>query len=209
MSCAVFTFIGLYAVMFEKSNHWLIGASFSAAVLLFILAAFLAWNDEHKAKLDEMARNQQPDVALVWDWSEDQKKIKASDTEKIILIENRSDRYIYNVQIEPVKLSQQLAFDLINEIAPGKQHAALGRWNGKSSGQTNYLYFFANNEQAAVNNGWVFKKLQPQGLSDSFMKIPMRLTYESGGAKWQCDFEFIYDIGDESLFLKKSGQRLA
>ena len=208
MSCAVFTFLGLYALAFGKSNRWLIGASFAAAVALFILAAFLAWADEHKAKLAEIARNQQPDVSLVWDWSEDQKKFKASDTEKIILVENRSGRHIYNVQIEPVKLAQELAFDLINEIAPGKSHIARGRWDGKSSETANYVFFFGNNEQQAVDNGWVFKKTHNRGLSDAFMKIPMAVRYESDGAKWRTEFEFIYDIGDESLFLRKTGQRL-
>lgn len=113
--------------------------------------------------LAERDRTQQPDVALVWDWSEDQKRIRASDIEKIILIENRSNQYIYNVQIEPVKLTQQLTFDLINEIAPRKQHAALGRWNGMSSAHNNYVYFFGNNEQAALDNGWIFKKVHPTG----------------------------------------------
>src|SRR5207237_5675100 len=84
---------------------------------------------------------EQPDVALVWDWPEDVRRNKqlTGQTEKDILVENRSSQHIYNVQIEPVKLKQELTFDLINEIPPGKQHRTVARWDGRSSTQTNYI----------------------------------------------------------------------
>jgi len=46
MSCAVFTFLGLYVALMEKSNRWLLVASVLAAIGLFIVAAFGAWHDE-------------------------------------------------------------------------------------------------------------------------------------------------------------------
>jgi hypothetical protein len=207
MSCAIFTFIGLYALFFDKSNHWLIRASFTSAILLFLVSAFLAWNDEHTAKVEGMARTQQPDVALIWDWPEDVRKVNTlrGSKEKLIMVHNRSAQYVYNVQIAPVKLRQELSFDLINEIAPNGEHVALGKWNGRSSSQTNYLYFFSKNEAEIVERGWAFKKADNSKFSDSFIKIPMMLVYEASGIKWRCDFEFIYDPGDESLFIKKSG----
>jgi hypothetical protein len=36
----------------------------------------------------------------------------------------------------------------------------------------------------------------------------MSITYESDGVTWECIFEFNYDIGDESVFVKKSGRRI-
>lgn len=212
MSCAIFTFMGLYALLLGKSNRWLIGASFTAAVLLFFVAAFGAWQEEHEAKLKEIARTQQPDVAIIWDWPADEKMAKSliGGTEKFILVENRSDRYVYNVQIDSVKLHQELVFDLINEIAPAKQHAALGRWDGRSSEQTNYIYFFGNgdNEKKMLTNRWIYKKIHNRGISDSFIKVPMAVTYGSSGIKWRCEFDFVYAPGDESLFVRKLGQRI-
>lgn len=212
MSCAVFTFLGLYSLVYQKSNSWVISASIIAGLGLFFWSAFLVWNDERQARLDEAAQIQQPDVALVWGWPTDQTAASSltGRTEKDILVENRSGTYLYNVQVEPVDLHQQLSFDLINEIAPGKQHLALGRWNGRSSIQTEYVYFFGNgdNEKQMLANGWVYKKTHNRGLSDSFIKVPMVVTYESSAQQWKCEFDFIYDPGDESLFTRKSGKRI-
>ncbi len=52
MSCAVFTLIGLYALVFDKSNKWTIVAILIAAGLLFLVAAFGAWKEEHKKVKD-------------------------------------------------------------------------------------------------------------------------------------------------------------
>jgi hypothetical protein len=143
------------------------------------------------------------------DWPDDVKRnlgLLGKQKEKDILIHNRSGQYIYNVQIEPIKLVQELTFDLINEIAPSEKHLALGRWNGKSSLTTEYLYFFGNqqNAQIAFENKWIFDKVHQRGVGDQFYKIPMAVLFESNNIKWRCEFEFIYDIGDESLFKKKS-----
>jgi hypothetical protein len=47
MSCALFTFMGLYVAYFRKSNKWLIGASAAAAVGLLFFAAYQVWREEH------------------------------------------------------------------------------------------------------------------------------------------------------------------
>ena len=186
------------------SVYWVV------ALLGFLGAAFRTWLIE--VKKSECI--QQPDVALVWNWSEDQSNAKdlfgLSETDKSILVHNRSGQYIYNVQIEPIVLRQTLTFDTINEIAPGTQNLALGRWDNQSSLQTNYVHFFGNNanEQEASNKGWVHKKLHNRGLSDLFLKVPMAIQYQSGRTTWRCEFDFDYDIGDDSLFCRRSGQRI-
>src|SRR5258708_7622940 len=50
------------------------------------------------------ADNVQPDVALVWDWTDEERPYQSlmGRTEKHILIHNRSERHIYNIQIEPI-----------------------------------------------------------------------------------------------------------
>lgn len=149
----------------------------------------------------------QPDVALVWEFSEDQRKTKSllGYTEKSIIVHNRSNQYIYNVAIAPVRLSQTLSFDVINEIAPSAEHVALGRWDGRSSAVTNYLYFFDKdeNKKAASELGWVHKKLHNRGISDALLKIPMTLTFDSDGITWGYEFDFNYDPGEESCFVRR------
>ncbi|HEV3040594.1 MAG TPA: hypothetical protein VHA33_22715 [Candidatus Angelobacter sp.] len=46
MSSAIFTFLGIYTLIFHKSEHWLIVASFIAGALLSYLACFLTWKEE-------------------------------------------------------------------------------------------------------------------------------------------------------------------
>jgi hypothetical protein len=155
---------------------------------------------------------QQPDVALVWDWVEDQREKNAllGRTEKDILVHNRGNEWVYRVRIAPISLVQEMTFDEINEIAPRAQHCALARWNGRSSLATNYVYFFGKEEngQEASNKGWVYKKIHNRELSDHFLKVPMSLTYECKGATWECVFDFEYNSGEQSAFVKKSGRRV-
>lgn len=60
MSCAVFTFLGLYAEVFKKDNHWIIRDSFIIAGLSVIVAIALAWRDEHRKLIAEMRKNAKP-----------------------------------------------------------------------------------------------------------------------------------------------------
>lgn len=167
--------------------------------------------EDSASRVSVLAVASEPDVALVWDWPEDQRKAKSllGYTEKSILVHNRSGQYIYNVTIDPIKLERELTFDAINEIAPGKEHVALGRWNGKSSLTTNYIYFFGReqDERVLLERGWIQKKLHP-GISDVVIKIPMVIGYVAGGSYWKCEFEFNYDPGDESCFVRKLGYKL-
>lgn len=68
MSCAVFTFIGLIALVFNLSNRWIIAASFAAAVCLFFVAAFFAWNQQRKEVISkdlEISRLSRIDCPIV------------------------------------------------------------------------------------------------------------------------------------------------
>ena len=129
-------------------------------------------------------------------------------TEKHILVQNRSNEYIYNVQVSPISLGTGLAFDPIAEIPPDGQQLAVGRWDGRSRNTTNYIYFFGPTEMEAKEKRLYVKKLHDRGLSSEWFKIPMTVKYEAHGFKWESSFEFTYDPGDESYFEKSSGRRL-
>jgi hypothetical protein len=62
MSCAAFTGLGVYAAATNKGNSWVVDGSAVLAVVFFVLAAFLTWNDEHQKYVAEVAKNQMPDI---------------------------------------------------------------------------------------------------------------------------------------------------
>jgi hypothetical protein len=147
---------------------------------------------------------EQPDIALVWDWTEDQKRMRGlSETEKTILVHNRSPHeWIYKVQVDPIVLAQKLEFDGINEIAPGKLHETLGRWNNSNSLTRNIAEFFSApiNEQEAQRKGWHYTKTHNRGMSPYFLKIPVRVTYKAKNKEWEHKTTFVFDIGLDTFF---------
>jgi hypothetical protein len=152
-----------------------------------------------------MSAGPAPDVALVWDWTEDQKKMRGlSETGKTILVHNRSPhQWIYNVQIHPIEMGQKLEFERINEIAPGKLHEILARWGNSSSLTRDIAEFFTApiNEREAQRKGWHYTKMHNRGLSPYFLKIPVRVTYKDKNNKeWEHKTTFVFDIGLESFF---------
>jgi hypothetical protein len=63
MSCAAFTFVGIFAEATNKSNSWIVGASFILASFMFILAIYQAWRDERIARV-RLERESGPNILL-------------------------------------------------------------------------------------------------------------------------------------------------
>ena len=216
MSCAVFTIIGIVAAASNRSNSWIVWVSGAAAVILLLVASFLAWRDKYTDLQNalitiqiERDKSLQPDLALRWELLPEEIHFGTfQQSEKHILVHNRSEEYVYNVQIAPVSLGNGLAFDLIPEIPPGVQEIVVGRWGDHSSLTTNYICFFEGTETEAAEKNLYVKKPHNRGISDSWFKIPLSVTYDCHGVKWQSSFEFTYDPGSQSHFEKKSENRL-
>jgi hypothetical protein len=49
MSCAAFTFFGIYVAASKKGNDWVLWGSVTLALALFVFAAYKAWESEHAA----------------------------------------------------------------------------------------------------------------------------------------------------------------
>lgn len=66
MSCAIFTAIGIYGAWKEKTNRWYVSASLLAGLLLFLVAAFRAWNEERKGreKAEDALKDETPRMNL-------------------------------------------------------------------------------------------------------------------------------------------------
>jgi hypothetical protein len=60
MSSALFTALSLYVVESGKSNYWSFWASIVLAVILLMMAAFLAWKDEY------VPNRHGPEILLEW-----------------------------------------------------------------------------------------------------------------------------------------------
>src|SRR5579863_6799611 len=61
MSCAVFTLFGIFAAAKQLSSAWIVRSSFIIAAVLVVVAAYLAWSDEHAARLALEERLKSPD----------------------------------------------------------------------------------------------------------------------------------------------------
>jgi hypothetical protein len=59
---AVLTVVSLYAAWQREPNQWVVRASIVAALILFFVAAFLAWNEEHNNLGKEIAKRGRPDL---------------------------------------------------------------------------------------------------------------------------------------------------
>jgi hypothetical protein len=62
MSCAAFTFFGVYIAATNRGNSWVVGGSAVLAALFFVVAAYKSWRDEHDRYMLEVAKNQKPEI---------------------------------------------------------------------------------------------------------------------------------------------------
>jgi hypothetical protein len=60
MSCAAFTFLGVYLTKFPQTPHWIYWANGSLAVFFLLLSGFLVWRDEHRYLQVELEKNSYP-----------------------------------------------------------------------------------------------------------------------------------------------------
>jgi hypothetical protein len=64
MSCAAFTAIGVYVAATNKSNQWVVKVSFAAAILMFFVASYLAWSDQHTQLVQLSKRLESPQIKI-------------------------------------------------------------------------------------------------------------------------------------------------
>src|SRR5262245_7261496 len=51
-----FTFLGIFVAITGKTHRWTIYASFAMAVVMVVIAAYRAWNDERNRYLAELSK---------------------------------------------------------------------------------------------------------------------------------------------------------
>ena len=197
------------------------------SALCFVLAAIRIWEKERKqaefykeALRQEQERAQQPDVALVWDWTDEEKGTLSflGSKEKSILINNRSDYTISRIRVDTEALRCPIRFDEINEILPRTSRVAVGRWevpmlNGRKESQSTatdgYNHHVVVNLEDLEVKGWIKTKPHNRGMSSTFIEIPMSVTFESQNMEWRIDFDLHYDPqDDDSYFIRKRGRRV-
>jgi hypothetical protein len=64
MSCAMFTFLGIYASAFQKNSHWIVASSFFLAWMFVIVAIALAWRDERRKLMIEETKHALPQFQI-------------------------------------------------------------------------------------------------------------------------------------------------
>ncbi len=200
----------LHAIVSLLSGHPFV-VMLEAIVLVFLLiVAHAYWVSSKTSDATE-----QPDVALVWDWTEEGKKVVESwRGGKSIIVHNRSGHYVYNSRLDPIPLPNPMMFDAITEIAPTSEQPAVGRWNvgseSRSTATDGYNHYIVANSEEVDEKGWTKKKAHNRGISSTFMEIPMAVTFESQNTTWKIEFDWHYDpADDDSYFIRKHGYKVS
>jgi hypothetical protein len=188
MSCAVFTFIGLYGLILQKSNRWIIGASFFAAIVLFLVAAFLAWNDEHSAKLKLESDVIAPKIDLGWGPN--------GSPQKHLIIENSGTVDAYDLQIQDVSLTPNLkgTFDQVTRLRP-KGQFIIDPWltgRGISQAPSKTRDF----EMILYSSGDLPQEYTTSTSDGRLAEIrcPLVIAFKDyGGNQYEASFEFVTD----------------
>jgi hypothetical protein len=139
MSCALFTFLGLYVVYFGKSNKWLITASAAAAVGLLLFAAYQVWREEHcenvRLKADETKKARLHDIKerlseyaaagsrLVNDAPQSPNEVEAWIT-SVNEWANEANNYILKNCSQLVSLKFRDTSNILDSVFPGKHNTA-------------------------------------------------------------------------------------
>jgi hypothetical protein len=177
MSSAVFTAIGVYGAWQQKGNSWIVGVSFAAAIALFFVASFKAWNEEHKAR-DE-AEESLNDVSpkLYIEYSE----THASHflTHSGLIVRNTGKRVALKVILSCERTKVRLLFkDMpIQKIDPDKGESVLVL--AEHSNEENGLWYPIGGtpgEQVRTCLDWLNNMSQAE-------VIPVTITYTDYGGK--------------------------
>jgi|ERR1700722_9266263 len=98
MSCAAFTFLGVYAAATDRTPEWIVHVSFLLALIFVVVAGYRTWRDEHVARIE--AENELKSARI--------KAVKDLDAEKqrYTLLEAESEKD--GVSLESEKARQQL-----------------------------------------------------------------------------------------------------
>lgn len=198
----------------SKSEKFLVRAGKQEAIEMYKLSEVPAEKIQFHLpppKTRQESDPQQPDVALMWEFPKDVRKVNnfMGRTEKDIVVHNRSNEYVYNIQIKPIMLGSNLVFDQITELAPGEGYIAIARWDGRSTAEgKQYIYFFSRVEEEGRQKGWFQEKPNNTGLRTEWFKIPMSIHYEARNTKWETQFEFTYAQTENSFFTRVGGHRI-
>jgi hypothetical protein len=170
------------------------------AVVMLLIALFNWRTQRHE---------EPPDVALVWDWTPEEKGRQSflGNTEKSIFVDNRNDQTIGRVCIDPIPLHCSLTFDEINEIPPKSRGLAVGRWNiaseNKSTTIDGYHQYMQTFDDGLQEKGWEKKKPHNRGMSSTFAKIPMAVIFDWQNATWKVKFSWHYDARDDEIYFDR------
>jgi hypothetical protein len=178
MSCAVFTFIGLYALVRGKSNSWTITAILITAGLLLLWASFLAWKKEHDDLESEKAKQARPNIAGEFKWSDTVPKTLN------LYLHNSSESPAVDISIQDVRVGEKV----LRFTAPAVLHHGISGpvpcgelYNGYH--QTNDVYWIVQDDHSTGTSSSIFS------LRVNFSSLDDRAAKKS----WRFDAVFWYD----------------
>jgi hypothetical protein len=193
MGCAIFTCIGIYAAWRGKTNHWVFVVSVVCSVMMFLVAALLAWTDEHKKFEEEIAKRVRPDVIVLCDWPSLGTRPSLLSGRSLI-VRVLSDVPAINVKIQDIAFddSRVAVFEnipLLERSTPQKANYRVMEKTGKSSGPADL--------ESLIENTYAGNVVDLGKTEAPPIRIIARYK-DSHGTSWQSVNELTYDF-----FLRK------
>jgi len=192
LGSAAFTVISIVAAWREQTSHWVLVSSLTVGAIMFFIAAFRVWNDEHESLLEEVAKRSRPDVIVVCDWPSLGTRPSVL-SGRTLLVKVLSDIPAINVKIQDIafEASRVAVFDnipLLERSAPQKANCRIVGKIGKSSGVWDLESFIEDELSSNIGD---------LGKTESTVQVIVRYK-DSFGVCWESANRLIYDF-----FLRK------
>src|SRR5580698_1553429 len=123
MGSAIFTLLGIWGGWYHETDSWLVKASIVAAVLSFLVASFLAWNEEHTLA----AIHQAPEVMLSFDNVNFRPLQSLQTSNRQIRVHNTGKGTARNIGIRAKDLGYEALFEPTPYLEEGKIQEVLLR----------------------------------------------------------------------------------
>jgi hypothetical protein len=141
------------------------------------------------------------DVFLEWDVPDEGRNFSGLGLKPQIIAVNRDpSRYVYNVSIAPIELSETLTFDPIPEIGPGRRVPVEPRLARSDEYPLENFFTSDANAASAADRGLI--RANEKGVAEFRFAIPVTVTFATAESAAAVSLLFEYDTWNGGKFTR-------
>lgn len=193
MGCAIFTLLGLYVTVAGKSNKWLIAATIIAAIGLFIVAAYGAWDHENLklekaecklSELEEQLTDKGPQLTIER-WGAHQNPVHPNDAIQHGFYMRNFGETAYSVKVESFTIATPYGM---------RQRISSVETSNIANDNEGFVPVFIENRSPVFR--WQLEELLLEscsGQADAKPVIPIAVIYiDARGRHYRATWDLIY-----------------